>query len=86
MEFIWHMSTVALVLPPAVLLYVAWFGMDQQALLYLAAYIALQFTLWGAVHLLLMSSSGLPGAVYKMFQWSLFLTVGGLTWAGLSLT
>ena len=85
MEFVWHMSTAALVLPPAVLLYAAWMGVDEYAVRYLVAYLALQFGLWGAVHLLIMSTSGLPGAVYKMFQWSLFLAVGGLTWAGLSL-
>jgi hypothetical protein len=85
MEFVWHMSTAALALPPAVLLYAAWYGVDGSAMRYLIAYLALQFALWGAVHLVLMSSSGLPGAVYKMFQWSLFLAVVGLTRAGLSL-
>jgi hypothetical protein len=85
MEFVWHMSTVALVLPPAVLLYAAWTDVNGAALYYLVAYLGLQFGAWGAVHLALMSSSGLPGAVYKMFQWSLFLMVGGLIWAGLAL-
>jgi len=85
MEFVWHMSTAALALPPAVLLYAAWAGVDETALRYLIAYLALQFVLWGAIHLLIMSTSGLPGAVYKMFQWSLFFAVGGLTLAGLSL-
>ncbi|NQV21096.1 MAG: hypothetical protein HQ511_06745 [Rhodospirillales bacterium] len=85
MEFVWHMSTVSLALPPVVLLYAGWTNVEGSASLYLIAYLAVQFAAWGAVHLLLVSTSGLPGAVYKMFQWVLFLAVGGLTWAGLSL-
>ncbi len=68
MEFAWHMSTDALALPPAVLLYAVWAGVDELALRYLIAYLALQFAVWSAVPLLIMSSSGLPEAVYKMFQ------------------
>ncbi|MAF48986.1 MAG: hypothetical protein QGH73_16240 [Rhodospirillales bacterium] len=84
MEFVWHMSTAALVLPPFVLLYAGFVGAGEQALRYVVAYLALQFAAWGAVHLLVVSTSGLPGAVYKLFQWSLFLVVGGLAWAGIA--
>ncbi len=82
MEFVWHMSTATLVLPPIVLLYAGITAADAPALQYLVVYIAVQFAAWGAIHLLLTTTSGLPGAVYKMFQWALFLIVGGLAWAG----
>ncbi len=82
MEFVWHMSTATLVLPPVVLLYAGFNAAEAPALHYLVAYIAVQFAAWGAIHLLLTTTSGLPGAVYKMFQWVLFLAVGGLAWAG----
>lgn len=59
-------------------------GAGEPALRYVVAYLALQFAAWGAVHLLVVSTSGLPGAVYKLFQWSLFLVVGGLAWAGIA--
>ncbi len=85
MEFVWHMSTAALVLPPIVLLYAAWTGIGTEAMKYVIAYVAFQFLLWGVVDLIVVSSSGIPGAVYKMFQWALFLMVGGFGWAGLSL-
>lgn len=84
MEFVWHMATASLVLPPVVLLYAGIQGLNDPALNYLVGFIALQFAAWGGVHLALVSTSGLPGAVYKMFQWSLFLAVGGLGWTGLA--
>ena len=78
MEFVWHMSTVSLVLPPIVLLYAGITTTDTQAQHYIVIYLALQFAAWGVDHLPLTTTSGLPGEIYKMFQWVLFLTVGGL--------
>jgi hypothetical protein len=83
MEFVWHMATAAMVLPPVVLLY-AWFTGGGEAMKFIIAYLALQFAAWGAVHLLVISTSGLPGAVYKLFQWTFFLAVGDLAWTGIA--
>jgi hypothetical protein len=85
MEFVWHMSTAALVFPPLVLLYAGIAGADAQAWKYLIAYLAVQYAAWGAVHLWIVTTSGLPGAICKLFQWVLFLAVGGFAWAGISL-
>lgn len=82
MEFVWHMSTVSLTFPPLVLLYVGFTGAADQAWNYLVVFLAIQYAVWGVVHLLLISTSGLPGAIYKLFQWALFLGVAGLTWLG----
>jgi len=84
MEFVWHMSTAALLLPPFILAYAGVKGVDGSGLGFLITYIALQFALWGGVHFLVVSTSGLPGAIYKMFQWALFLMVGGFAFLGLS--
>ncbi|MDP7668236.1 MAG: hypothetical protein QF738_09285 [Rhodospirillales bacterium] len=85
MEFVWHMSTASLVFPPLVLLYAGFAGADGQAWKYLIAYLAVQYAAWGAAHLLIVTTSGLPGAMYKLFQWALFLAVGGFAWAGIGL-
>ena len=84
MEFVWHMSTTALVLPPVVLLYAGFTGAGAEAMQFVIAYLALQFAAWGAVHLLVNSTPGLPGVAYKLFQWIIFLSVGGLAWAGVA--
>lgn len=78
MEFVGHMSAISLVLPPIVLLYAEITTTDTQALHYIVIYLALQFAAWGVDHLLPTTTSGLPGAIYKMFQWMLFLAIGGL--------
>lgn len=82
MEFVWHMSTASLVMPPAVLLYVGFAGAGENAWNYLVAFLALQFAAWGVVHLIVITTSGIPGALYKLFQWALFLLVAGFAWAG----
>lgn len=85
MEFVWHMSTVALVLPPVALIYA---GVDATAgasMKLLIGFLAAQFAAWGVVHLVLVGTSGLPGAIYKQFQWSLFLAVAASAVAGLTL-
>ena len=82
MTFVWHMSTVTLVVAAAALFYAGLAREDGAAGGPLALYVALQFLTYGAVHLFLVSTSKLPGAVYKQFQWSLFFAVGVTAWAG----
>ncbi len=83
MEFVWHMSTATLVLPPIALLYAGFTGTSGTAVNLLIAYLAVQFALWAVVHFAVAATSGLPGALYKLFQWVLFLAVGGFAWAGI---
>ena len=82
MSFVWHMSTATLVAAAAALLYAGLAPGDGAAGGPLAFYVAAQFLAYGAVHLFLVSTSKLPGAVYKQFQWSLFFAVGLTAWAG----
>ncbi len=82
MAFVWHMSTVTLVAATAALFYAALAPVSEAVKLALGLYVGLQFVAYGAVHLLLVSTSKLPGAVYKQFQWSLFLAVGITACAG----
>ncbi len=82
MTFVWHMSTVTLVVAAAALIYAGLTLGDGAEGGPLALFVALQFLAYGAVHLVLVSTSKLPGAVYKQFQWSLFFAVGLTAWAG----
>jgi hypothetical protein len=83
MEFVWHMSTASLVLPPVALLYVGITNSGDQSWKVLIAFLAVQFAAWGGVHLLVITTSGIPGAIYKLFQWALFLAVAGFAWLGI---
>jgi hypothetical protein len=76
MAFVWHMSTATLVIAAVALLCAGLGYVGEAARGPLALYVALQFMAYGAVHLFLVSTSNLPGAVHKQFQWSLFLAVG----------
>ncbi len=88
MEFVWHMATASLVLPPILLIYAGIYGGTtplDPALTVAVGFVAAQFALWGLVHLLVVSTSGIAGAVYKLFQWMLFLAVATTATAGLFL-
>ncbi len=82
MSFVWHMSTLTLVAAAVGLLYAGAGRLTPEAAGPLVLYAGLQFLAYGAVHLFLVSTSRLPGAVYKQFQWSLFLAVGITAVAG----
>jgi len=82
MGFVWHMSTVTLVAAAAALIYAGLAPGDGATRGPLAFYVAAQFLAYGAVHLIVVSTSKLPGAVYKQFQWSLFFAVGATAWVG----
>jgi hypothetical protein len=81
MTFVWHMATVALLLPAAVLIYAGYTGMDA-TLRPLVIFVGISFMLWGTTHLWLGLTSGIPDAMKKMFQWAFFLAVGGFALAG----
>ena len=82
MAFVWHMSTITLAVAALALLY-GGFGYIEPAVLGpLAAYAGIQFLAYGALHLFLVTTSKLAGAVYKQFQWSLFRAVGGTALLG----
>ncbi len=76
MAFVWHMSTVYLLAAAAGLLYTALIVRTGPSMTVLAVFIGIQFLVIGVLHLFLVATSQLPGAVYKLFQWMLFLAVG----------
>ncbi len=76
MTFVWHMSTVSLLAAPTGLIYAALIAGAGPVMTVLAVFIGIQFLVIGALHLFLVATSHLPGAVYKQFQWMLFLAVG----------
>lgn len=82
MTFVWHMSTISLASAAVGLFYVALIAKTGPVASTLALFIGIQFLAIGALHLYLVATSGLPGAIYKQFQWSLFLAVGLTALAG----
>ncbi|MFP6772047.1 MAG: hypothetical protein VCE74_06875 [Alphaproteobacteria bacterium] len=82
MAFVWHMSTITLAVAALALLFGGLGYVEPSALGPLAWYAGVQFLAYGAVHLFLVTTSKLSGAVYKQFQWSLFLAVGGTALLG----
>jgi hypothetical protein len=83
MEFVWHMSTAALFLPPFALAYAASDAAIATELRPLVLFLALQYGAIGVIHLTVAATSGIAGAPLKLFQWSLFLVVGATAWLGL---
>ena len=84
MEFVWHMTTAALVLMTLALLAVG-SGHVTGGGQILGWFVFAHFLGWGLVHLLLGLTSGLPKAVTKMFQWVLFLSVAVTAGIGLAM-
>jgi hypothetical protein len=76
MTFVWHMSTVSLLAATSALIYAGLIAGDGPAMRVLAVFVGIQFLVIGALHLSLVATSHLPGAVYKQFQWILFFAVG----------
>ncbi len=83
MEFVWHMSTVAIALMTLGLLAVG-LGYVTEGGNLLGWFICAHFLAWGVVHLLLGLTSGLPHAPARMFQWVLFLAVAATAGFGLA--
>ena len=82
MEFVWHMSTVAIALMAAALLALGLGYLTVGGEL-LGWFVFAHFLAWGLVHLLLGLTSGLPGAPVRLFQWVLFLAVAATAGIGL---
>jgi hypothetical protein len=85
MTFVWHMSTASLVLAAGALIVAAAHasGDGAAATHYsLVVFVAALYFVYGVVHLTIVSTSGLPGAIYKQFQWLLFFAVGVSAWVG----
>ena len=82
MEFVWHMSTVALSLMTLALLAIG-LGRAGEGAELLGWFIFAHFLLWGLLHLLLGATSGLERAVFRLFQWTFFLAVAATCGAGL---
>jgi hypothetical protein len=81
MTFVWHLSTIALIPPAIALLYAGFVGGDLVPAT-VAGFIGGLYLLWGAVSLYLGLTSGIEGAMKKLFQWVFFMNVGGLALAG----
>ena len=82
MEFVWHMSTVALFLPPFALAYAASDAAIAAELRPLVLFLALQYGVIGTIHLIIAATLGISGAPLKLFQWILFMAVGATAWLG----
>lgn len=82
MEFVWHLSTVALALPPVALAYAGANPAAATELRSLLLFIVVFYGILGAVHLINAVTSEIERAPFKLFQWILFFAVAGTAWLG----
>lgn len=80
MHAVFHYVTVFLILSTLALLAAGAGYLSNPGLL--VRFIALNYFLFGCWQLFLIFTSGIPGAVYRMFQWVLFLVIAVCAWAG----
>lgn len=83
MTFVWHFSTVSLVLNALALLG-AGMGYGGDGARWLAGFAMAHYLILGLLHLFLGATSGLPRAVTQLFQWIFFLIVAVVAGFGLA--
>ena len=84
MEFVWHMATATLILM-AIALFAVGFGYPAEGGRILGWFVFAHYLIWGMLFLILMATSGMPNAVMKKWEWSLFLAVAATAGIGLSM-
>ncbi|GAB4342390.1 MAG: hypothetical protein Kow0037_29760 [Calditrichia bacterium] len=81
MHAVFHYVSVFLILSTLALLGAA-LGLLPGASSLLVKFIGLNYFLFAIWQILLAATSGIPGALIKMFQWSAFLPIAVLAWLG----
>ncbi|MCW9035003.1 MAG: hypothetical protein OQJ97_12350 [Rhodospirillales bacterium] len=81
MGIVWHMSTVALALPAITLFYAAQYA--DRISNGLILFIVVQYALWTGIHFFFTVTSGVPGALYKFFQWALCAAIAITAYLGM---
>ena len=82
MHCLFHYSSVVLVLAATTLLYLGTQGGGIEGGDLIARFIGLQFALFGIWQLWIALRSDIPNGPVKLFQWTFFLTISGLAFAG----
>ena len=82
MEFVWHMATVTLILM-ALALYAVGFGYPPEGGHFLGWFVSAHYIVWGLLYLIMVMTSGLPNAVIRKWEWTLFLAIGAIAGIGL---
>ena len=82
MHCVFHYVSVFLVLSTVVLLAVGLgYGFGQNSTV-LVKFIAINFALFAVSQIIIAASSGIQNAVFKMFQWIIFILIAVPAWIG----
>jgi hypothetical protein len=78
---VFHYLSVYLVLS-AIFLLLAGTGYTDQPDSWLVKFISINYGLFSVVQIIIAATSGIQGAIFKMFQWALFTFVAVFSWVG----
>ena len=79
---VFHYVSVYLVLSAIFLLLAGAGYTGQSDTSWLVKFIALNYGLFALMQIIIAATSGIPGAIFKMFQWTLFIFVAVFAWVG----
>ena len=82
MHCVFHYVSTFLILSAAALLIIGsglWSGSVSAAV---AIFIALNFTIFGIWQVVLAAKSGIPGGIFKLFQWIFFILIAVFSFLG----
>ena len=82
MHSVFHYVSVFMVLSTVALILVGFgFSFDLDAKL-LVQFVALNYSLFAVVQIIIALTSGIPGALTKLFQWVFWVIIAVLAWIG----
>lgn len=82
MQAVFHYVSVYLILSTLALLGAGMGWLPGASAGHLVRFIALNYFFFAIWQIVLAATSGIPGALLKMFQWSAFLPIAILAWLG----
>ncbi len=81
-QCVFHYVSVFLVLSAAALLAIGSGAALPAGTAGLARFIALNYALFAVVQIIIAATSGIQGAIFKMFQWTIFMFIAVFAWIG----
>jgi len=81
---VFHYVSVYLVVSAVFLLLIGTGYSNQADISWLVKLIAINYGLFAVVQIVIAATSGIQNAIFKMFQWTLFVFVAVFAWIGIS--
>jgi hypothetical protein len=79
---VFHYISVYLLLSAISLLVIGLGYLDSRKAIWLVQFIAVNYGVFALVQIVIAATSGIPNALFKFFQWTLFLFVAVFAWVG----